>query len=160
MTNETEFASFFLKFLENSMQVMWKRRRNPDAAGTLPAMRLDYELQISDWFLKRRQEPTSRVANRQDQTPDVPRRLAGRCSRVVSVACQRLGSMAAEDREAGPNGRPAEHDRCSHPHSGSAAPFSIHSRTFLTKSAWVSGGFVRPSPGSQPPRTSLSSVTW
>ena len=46
------------------------------------------------------------------------------------------------------------------PYSGSAAPFSIHSRIFRANSSCESGGFVRPSPGSQPPRTSLSSVTW
>ena len=44
-------------------------------------------------------------------------------------------------------------------HSGDAAPFSTHSRHFLANSSCDSGGFVRPSPGSHPHRTSLSCVT-
>src|SRR4029077_12753591 len=48
---------------------------------------------------------------------------------------------------------------CRHDHSGDAAPFSTHSRNFLTNSSCESGGFVRPSPGSHPHCTSLSFVT-
>src|SRR5206468_8819556 len=44
-------------------------------------------------------------------------------------------------------------------HSGMAAPFSIHSRIFAANSAWLSGGFERPSAGFQPVSTSESSAT-
>src|SRR5262245_26709925 len=42
-------------------------------------------------------------------------------------------------------------------HSGIGTPFSTHSRNRFANSAWLNGGSVRPSPGSQPQSTSLSS---
>jgi len=39
-------------------------------------------------------------------------------------------------------------------HSGQAPPLSTHSRIFATKSSWLSGGVVRPSPGDHAQKTS------
>ena len=88
----------------------------------------------------------------------------------IAVARIPVSGAAATMLEPDNKSRPSERTTVARPpappaagflplHLGSAAPFSIHSRMFRTNSSWVNGGLVRPSPGFQPPRTSLSSLT-